>query len=152
MIFYNCTNISSSSFTKNILNRLTQSFQCVLFFSASNCYFVQKWTTIYLYEIFTMMKFSNRILFYLHFNKERSYLKKITVINQTLKSYKDMYIIQETREEENIPLDLWSLHSMIGSHHVGRVISLQPIATRHFLLIRLSVAYTHNFANQATKQ
>lgn len=132
---------------QKILNRLTQSFQCV-FFSASNCYFVQKWITIYLYEIFTMMKFSNRIFFICISTKKEAILKKITVINQTLKSYKDMYIIQETREEKKIPLDLWSLHSMIGSHHLGRVISLQPIATRHFLLIRLSVAYTHNFATR----
>lgn len=72
---------------------------CVIF-SASNCYFVQKWITIYLYEVFTMMKFSNRIFFICISTKKEAILKKITVINQTLKSYKDIYIIQETREEK----------------------------------------------------
>lgn len=136
---------------QKILNRLTQSFQCV-FFSASNCYFVQKWTTIYLYEIFTMMKFSNRIFFYLHFNKERSYLKKDYCNKSNTQIIKRHVYNPRDERRRKIPLDLWSSHSMIGSHHLGRVISLQPIATRHFLLIWPSVAYTHNLANQATKQ
>lgn len=34
----------------------------------------------------------------------------MTVINQTLKPYKDMYIIQDTREEKKIPLDLCELY------------------------------------------
>lgn len=104
---------------KKILNRLTQSFQCVLFFPPVIVTSFKSEQLSICTKYLQWWNFRIGFFLYLHFNKERSYLKKVTVINQTLKSYKDMFIIQETSEEKKIPLDLWSLHSMIGSHHVG---------------------------------